>query len=113
MLPLSSVAVSLRAFLLPVAELTIREYVPSPLFVTVALTPSKLFKACAKSESVLFDSLIVIVWLVLLLFVTKLPDDQSPKSIFIVPVPIVSDLLLKPVSSMSAPQQVMIPISLH
>ena len=95
----SSVTVKRKALFAPVSELIINENVPSPLSVTVALTPDKALSSVASPDKVLLESFIVIDWALLSLFVVNVLPDQDPKSILIDPLLIVADLLEKPENS--------------
>ena len=95
----SSVTVKRKAFFAPVSELIINENVPSPLSVTVALTPDKALSSVASPDNVLLESFIVIDWALLSLFVVNVLPDQDPKSILIDPLFIVAALLEKPENS--------------
>ena len=97
----SSVTLSLKAFFAPVLELTIKEKVPSPLSVTVALTPSIAVRASAKPTSVLLESEIDNDCDVCVASAVNVPPSllQEPKSIFIVPLFIAAALLENPENS--------------
>ena len=95
----SSVTLKRRAFFAPVSEFTISENVPSPLSVTVALTPLRLLRAAAKSDRLLLASVIWIDKALLSGFWVKVLPLHAPKSILIVPLLIAAVLLANPENS--------------
>ena len=95
----SSVTVNLNALFSPVSELTISENVPSPLSVTVALTPSNADNVSANPFKVLFAAETDTFCDARLLFIENSFSVQLPKSIAILPKFISAFLLENPENS--------------
>ena len=92
---LSSVTLNLRALLAPVSEFMIRENVPSPLSVTVALTPYGKERDEANPDKVLFELETTTDCDALVVLLVKVFPLQDPKSISTVPKLIAAFLLEK------------------